>query len=608
MACDCLRLRGSTSTTMSDHARTAYINFPDARAHHVPYEAPPTPQNPVVKGRPLVFLASLVENVPLLPTIFYRNAGFAGLRVLEELDDILPRFDPTVIRLPPLGKEASTSEPQYTSLRVPPQNAPGRFYTVADYYDAFKSGRLTPSDVVETLLPLIRRDVPDRSPHSTAFIDSKVDAIREAAEASTKRWKDGKPLGTLDGVPFGAKDDLDVKGYKRYIGATKDYTDGKEVETSWCVAKVEEAGGIMVGKLSMHELGMDTTNNNSNWGTPLNPYNSSYYTGGSTGGGGYAVASGLIPFCIGSDGGGSVRIPSNYCGLYGLKPSHGRVSTEPLQSSDNSVTVRGPVASNMADLDISYRILAVPDPLERSSSKFSPPKPLGSLSNSARKTLGICKSWFDRADPAVQQACHSALRYLVSEHGYETVDINIPLLHQGQMAHAMTILAETTAKVKSLAGLTPPNKILLSVSRATPATDYLLAQKLRQVLMQHLAHLFETHPGLIIVTPTTPNAGWPIGDGELSYGMSDGNTQVRNMEYVWLANFTGVPSIQFPVGYVDPVKGSGMIPVGMMGAGEWGSEEELIEFGYDGEDWLNKGYEGGRRKPEGWVDVLKGKM
>jgi Asp-tRNA(Asn)/Glu-tRNA(Gln) amidotransferase A subunit family amidase len=260
----------------------------------------------------------------------------------------------------------------------------------------------------------------------------------------------------------------------------------------------------------------------------------------------------------------------------------------------------------MADLDVSYRILAAPNPADYSSNKFPPPRPLGSPSSSASKTLGICKSWFDRADPPVQQACHSALQYLISEHGYKTVDIDIPLLHQGQMAHAMTILAETATKLKSLAGLTPANKILLSVSRATPATDFLLAQKLRQVLMQHLAHLFQTHPGLIIVTPTTPNAGWLIGDGELSHGMSDGNTQVRNMEYVWLANFTGVPCIQFPVGYVEPLKGSAKIPVGMMGAGQWGSEEELIGFGYDGEDWLNKGYEGGRRKPEGWVDVLKG--
>lgn len=197
-----------------------------------------------------------VENVPLLPTVLYRNAGFNALRSRNELDDVEPRFDPTVIPLPHPEDEAPTSVARDTSLRVPPQDAPGRFYTVADYHEAYKSGRLTPSDVIEILLPLIRRDISERSSYSTAFIDSKIDIVRNAAEASTKRWKTGKPLGILDGVPFGAKDDLDVKGYKTYIGTTKDYTEGKEVETSWCVAKVEEAGGIMVGKLSMHELGM----------------------------------------------------------------------------------------------------------------------------------------------------------------------------------------------------------------------------------------------------------------------------------------------------------------------------------------------------------------
>ena len=200
-----------------------------------------------------------MENVPLLPSLLWRNAGFNSLRARHELDNIEPRYDPTVIRLPRAWEHdppSWQSPDTYKTLRAPPQGAPGRFYTVDDYRDAYGTGRLTPSDVVEALLPLIRRDVANRSPHSTAFVDTQVDAVRQAAAASTERWQEKKPLGVLDGVPFGAKDDLDVKGYKRYIGTTRDYTEGKEVETSWCVAKVEEAGGIMVGKLSMHELGM----------------------------------------------------------------------------------------------------------------------------------------------------------------------------------------------------------------------------------------------------------------------------------------------------------------------------------------------------------------
>lgn len=197
-----------------------------------------------------------VENVPLLPTILYNNAGFNGLRSLKELDGVAPRFDPTVIPQRQPGEETVATLPETTDLRVPPQNAGGRFYTVLDYHNAYKSGLITPSDVVEALLPLIRRDISERTPHSTAFIDSKIALVKEAAAASTKRWKEGKSLGLLDGVPFGAKDDLDVKGYKRYIGGKKDHTEGKEVETSWCVAKLEEAGSIMMGKMTMHEVGM----------------------------------------------------------------------------------------------------------------------------------------------------------------------------------------------------------------------------------------------------------------------------------------------------------------------------------------------------------------
>ena len=126
--------------------------------------------------------------------------------------------------------------------------------------------------------------------------------------------------------------------------------------------------------------------------------------------------------------------------------------------------------------------------------------------------------------------------------------------------------------------------------------------------MEHLAHLYKQHPGLIIVTPTTPNCGWPIkSPTDLMHGCSDGNQSIRNMEYVWLANFCGCPCLQFPVGYADPLSGKGTdkMPIGLMGMSEWGSEDALIEWGYSGEAYLNGALEGGRRHPPNWVDVLK---
>jgi Asp-tRNA(Asn)/Glu-tRNA(Gln) amidotransferase A subunit family amidase len=544
-----------------------------------------------------------VASVPGLPYLLWSNAGFGSLRKCDELDGADPRYDPTVIPIPRPGDETPTSYTDVTSQRVPRPDTKNQFHAITDFHTAYKDGTVTPTDVIEALLLLVRRDVSQRSSLSTAFVDTKVEIVRRAAEASTARWRAGKPLGILDGVPFAVKDDLEVAGYKRYIGTSHDYTGGKEVETSWCTKKVEEEGAILIGKLNMHELGMDTTNNNPIWGTPLNPYNNSYYPGGSSGGAASAVAAGLIPFAIGSDGGGSVRIPSAYCGLYGLKPSHCRVSIAPILEAGKSVTVRGPLANCMADLEVSYRVLAQPNPSSFPSSQFDPPR---AHSGPRNKILGIYKPWFDRADPPVQEACQSVLSYFQTELGYKVIDISIPLLPEGQLAHAMTILAEGASGHKtSIYNLTPANRILMSVARQTPATDFILAQKVRNIIMEHLAYLFHKHPGLVIVTPTTPNAGWPIDPADLSYGMTDANMQLKNMEYVWFANFTGIPCIQFPVGYVNGEKGTGKVPIGMSGQSEWGSEDALIEFGFDGERWLHEGSAEGKLRPEGWVDVLK---
>ncbi|KAF2276989.1 amidase signature enzyme [Westerdykella ornata] len=581
------------------HMSPCFIQYPAPKTYDIPHKVPVPAQNPVVKGVALPLLSSVVTSIPFVSSLLYANAGFSSLRKVKELDDIEPRYDPAVIPASGPGGEP------YSTLGIEDayQRAEGDgFHTIGDFYDQYKHGTLTPTDVIETLLPLIRRDVQNRTPHSTAFVDSKADLVRRAAEESTRRWKENRPLGLLDGVPFAVKDEMDVKGYRRYVGTKKDFTDGEEVETSWCVKKLEEQGAIIVGKCNMHEVGLDVTNNNPIWGTPRNPYNERYYTGGSSGGSAYAVASGIVPFAIGADGGGSIRIPSNFCGLYGLKPSHGRVSIAPTACMTNTTTVQGPLAANMASLAVSFRVLAQPDPANPVSSQFAV---LKEPSSSRIKKLGICKSWFDRADPIVQEHCHSSLRYMTTELGYELIDITLPMLHEGQLAHAMTILCEAATAYPDISFLTPANKILLKVAQQTPATDLLLAQRVRNLIMQHLAYLFKQYPGLIIVTPTTPNAGWPINEAEISHGFTDGNTQMRTMEYVWLANFTGLPCIQFPVGYAEPKHGEGKVPLGMMGHGEWGSEEELIAFGFDGETWLHKGYKEGRRMPARWVDVLK---
>lgn len=359
---------------------------------------------------------------------------------------------------------------------------------------------------------------------------------------------------------------------------------------------------------------IDTSGNNHIYGTPPNPFNPQYYTGGSSSGCAYAVSTGLIPIALGGDGGGSIRVPAAFCSTYGLKPSHGRLSHRPGHNYSITCAVNAPLAADVVSLTAFYRVIGAPDPACSISSLFPPLHPLAFPptipTKSNGRILGIPEPWFARSTPSIQRLCRSLLDRLVSTYNYTLVPISIPFLSEGQCAHAMTVLSDAATALPSTHNLAAANKILIALGTVTPSTDYNLAQRLRQLLMQHLAHLWKQHPGMIIVTPTTPCAGWRIEQPkvDLKSGISDGNTTQSTMEYVWMANFLGVPALSVPAGFVGAEGEEGFgeevdqggIPVGLMGMGEWAGEDGLLEWGAHvevvGADR--------RRRPEIWVDVV----
>lgn len=142
-----------------------------------------------------------------------------------------------------------------------PASLTGRFSSVADYHELYKSGAATPTQVIEALLPLIERDrEPGPKEYAIAFTQVRARELLEAAAASTQRWAQGKPLSYLDGVPFGVKDDVDVEGYVSMMGMRVNdaykYFYTLPQRTAWPVKKLKEAGAIMLGKLNQHEIGM----------------------------------------------------------------------------------------------------------------------------------------------------------------------------------------------------------------------------------------------------------------------------------------------------------------------------------------------------------------
>ncbi|KAL2021700.1 hypothetical protein VTK56DRAFT_6792 [Thermocarpiscus australiensis] len=582
-----------------------FINAPEPlKGPDIPYRNEQR-RNPALRGIFLVAAAYLMEWFRFIRELIWRNTGFGCLRnIIAHIETYEPWFEPQVVPIPEAAEglgadevapegEAAEDEKLSPSAAYPES----KYYSVADYRRLYLSGTLTPSEVAEALLPLIRRDVPKPTEHSKAWFETRADKVLAAARESTQRYKEGRSLGPLDGVPTAVKDEYDIEGYRTCLGSRNTYTSPDEQMTSWCVQRLEAAGAIVLGKLSMHEFGLDTTGNNPIHGTPRNPHNRNYYTGGSSSGAGYAVSAGLIPVGLGSDGGGSIRIPSSLCGVFGLKPTHGRVSFRPGANHSITCACLGPIASDIASLRALFQVISAPHP----TSPFPPLRLRPPPRPDDPKILGIPTDWFSRATPAIQALCNSLTKRLVASHGYATVPISIPFLAEGQLAHAMTVLTDAATLLPDTRGLTPANRILLALGRVTPSTDYLLAQKLRRLLMQHLAWLWARHPGMVIVTPTTACEGLPIVDepGEMRYGVNDGDRTMRSMEYVWLANFCGLPSLSVPVGFVQGRGGD--VPVGLMATGEWCSEDQLLRFGAV----LEEVGADRRRRPAVWVDVVE---
>ncbi|KAL7623792.1 hypothetical protein AAE478_005345 [Parahypoxylon ruwenzoriense] len=587
---------------------------PRFSGYPLPREGPKTPytpiqdKNPTLKGWSLIIAAKLVTNSSFLAKATWENAKLGGVKNIPGLNEYNWCLVPIVTPLIPEGVIQSKPEitPELTERL--PEDLAGRFYSAADYHELFKSGKLTPLIVAKALLPLISRGQKPPAKYESAWAVTREDLVLAAAKKSTERYATGRYLGVLDGVPVGVKDDMDVEGYVSHFGLPFDASDPcfkPATRTIWPIAQLEAAGAIVIGKLAMHELGSDISGCNPHWGTPINWNNPSHYPGGSSSGGGSALSAGLVPIAIGTDAGGSIRIPSSFCGAYGLKPTLHRTFT-----MKSSICVIGPMAATANDLAIAYRTIAAPDPSDPIQGSFAlsiPPSP------TEKKTIGIYRDWFDQATPEVLEVTRKAILYFTNKLGYEVVDITIPYVQEAQYAHSAWALTEGADHHRSRvadpsrwhSNLNYCNQLLLSIGACTSGLDIIKYGQLRALIMEHLAFLFKKYPGLLIITPTNPDAGWPIQPGEQAYGFSDGNMTIRNMMYIWLANSTGCPAVTAPVGYTDPTQGEGKLPVGLMAMGEWGAEEQLLAWAKDAEGYLNGVWEGGRYRSKDWADVVR---
>ncbi|KAL6515377.1 hypothetical protein OROHE_019009 [Orobanche hederae] len=227
-------------------------------------------------------------------------------------------------------------------------SSPFRYWKIRDYAYGYRSKLTTPSIVAERFISIM--DEFNTTKSSTPLLISyDPELIRKQAAASTRRFEEGNTLSVLDGIFMAIKDDIDCCPHPTKGGTTFFHEVRHVEEDAATVSRLRSCGVILVGKANMHELGLGTTGNNPNHGTARNPHAPERYTGGSSSGPAAIVASGLCSAALGTDGGGSVRIPSSLCGIVGLKSTYGRTDMRGSICDSGTVEIIGPITSSVED-------------------------------------------------------------------------------------------------------------------------------------------------------------------------------------------------------------------------------------------------------------------
>lgn len=494
-------------------------------------------RNTVIPEAPM-FKPNYPPQEPELGVVVVEEAGRPEERVAAALK-CLPEYDPANCR----NKDLKTDF-QYWKIR--------------DFAYAYRTKLTTPSRVAERMIDVVK-EFHQNNRSAPMLISFDAEDVRKQAAASTERFEKGNPISTLDGIFMAIKDDIDLYPHPT-DGATTWFHEVRPVhKDAVSVSKLRCCGVILIGKANMHEVGLGTTGNNANYGTTRNPHAPDRYTGGSSSGPAALVASGICSAALGTDGGGSVRIPSSLCGVVGLKTTYGRTDMTGCLCDGGTVEIIGPLASSVEDVMLVYAAILGSSPADRIAMKPSPPcfPALSSEDNvGAFRSLKLGKytEWFnDVYSNEIAEKCEAVLSLLSEDLGCQIEEIVIPEMHEMRTAHVVSIGSESLCSLNPHcedgkgSRLTYDTRTNLALFRSYTATDYVSAQRLRRRSMHYYMEIFKKVD--IIVTPTTGMTAPVIPESALAVGESNLQVSGYLMRFVIPANLLGLPAISIPVGY-----------------------------------------------------------
>ena len=291
------------------------------------------------------------------------------------------------------------------------------FETIPEIAEGYARGAVSPREIVQRSLERIRK----RDPHLNAFLEvAEAHALAMAAEAEAEIRRDG-PRGPLHGIPFALKDIFDREGF-RTTAQSRLLAENVARRSAPCVARLEAAGAIFVGKLATHEFALGGPAYDLPAPPARNPWNPAHFTGGSSSGSGAAVAARMVPFALGTDTGGSVRNPAAACGIVGMKPTYGSVPVDGVVELSRSLDTVGPMTPDVTGNEIVLRVLTG-CPMD---DLVAPTVP----TDLKEQRIGVIRRFYRsdmQADAEMAEAIETALQAL-SDHGAEIVEVDVPPL------------------------------------------------------------------------------------------------------------------------------------------------------------------------------------
>ena len=416
--------------------------------------------------------------------------------------------------------------------------------------EAIAAGELSPVEAVDAVLDRIERLNPSVNAYCTVVAES---ARREAQQAEAGVLRKDE-LGPLHGVPVSIKDLVYTRGI-RTTGGSRLFEDFVPERDSVVVERLKKAGAIVIGKTNTPEFGWVAVTDNTLFGPTRNPWDVGRTPGGSSGGAACAVALGMAPLAIGSDGGGSIRIPSSFCGVFGLKPSYGRVPAAPgFPSLWEGLSVTGPITRTVRDAALMMEVIAGRDDRDYSS---LPDTDLGYVSSLEGDLKGLRVAWspdlgYAVADEQVLRATEAAARVFANLGC--TVETAAPDAGDPQESFSAQVAASVAAfpgaRMEDSPDLIDPALArFIERSREVPARDYIKARMANIEFAIKVWAFFEEYD--LLLTPVVAVPPFEIG----SYGPREiGGKRVGPlawMPFTYPFNVTGQPAASVPCGWTD---------------------------------------------------------